>query len=244
MIAAVSDRRVFLILLVLDPARPRRRPGRRLRRHGRPKRLRHQGRRPVHADHDRRGRVLDHAVRRLRSSCSTTGVAAIRSAPAAADRSDSAGRGDQRDGAPATAPAAGKAATRQPAGEVRDTGRDEPAADAAAAGRKPQPRRRRRPADAAPATDRQTSSAFAVDVASPGGPAATRFRGDRSLAAEHDRLWRGAPQGRRAGRRGRSAHDQQPLLQARRSAAARATRRSSRRSRASSASTSSAARCR
>ena len=60
-ILMIVDRHLFGISCA-NSARPRRRIGRGVWRHGRPKRVRHQGRRFVHTNHDRRGGVLDCAV--------------------------------------------------------------------------------------------------------------------------------------------------------------------------------------
>src|SRR6478736_1715353 len=57
------DRHLFGISCA-HSARPRRRISRRLWRYGRPKRVRHEGRRFVHTYHHRRGGILDYTVHR------------------------------------------------------------------------------------------------------------------------------------------------------------------------------------
>ena len=64
------------------PAGTRRRTGRRVRRHGRTKRVRHQGRRPVHPGDDCDGRRLDRAVCLVGEGVQLSGRSAGRRLPA------------------------------------------------------------------------------------------------------------------------------------------------------------------
>ena len=192
-------------------ARPRRRFGRRAGRHGRLERVRREGGRRVHADHDRDGRDLD--------------LSSVRAAVYWAESS-------RRRGSAAACDSGTRTRRRTPCHRHRCRRPDK----AAATGE-----RRRRRADASAQPSSRTAGSSRRTSTAP-----KRRRPTPQISGRSYRFRRSSPallismtgfgeargQADGPGRRRRSAHDQQPALQAQLSARAKVTPASSRTSRA------------